>query len=160
MKHFLATVTLLIAAAGIAGVVSFRLASEPDVREALQKRDALAWLRTDFHLDEAQFAAIRKLHESYSKVCEKHCRAIQDAMTACDTLRAAASSDAKAIEAAERRVQELRVVCETAIAAHVRHVAAEMSPAEGQRYRALILPKIADFDHHAPPDVKLSSHGH
>ena len=58
--------------------------------------------------------------------------------------------------AAEQKIQELRTHCETAITRHVRQVAALMSPEDGQRYLALILPKIADFDHQTAPDLHLN----
>src|SRR5689334_18771919 len=118
MKHFFATVALLVAVAGAAGGVAFRGGGEPGIRDALGRRDALTWLRTDLHWSDAQFAAIRTLHESYSTVCEEHCRAIQEAASARDALKTAPKTDAQALQAAERRVQELRTVCETAIAAH------------------------------------------
>ena len=156
MKHLLVTIAVLAAIATVAGFVSFRLGGESDIRAALAKRDALTWLRTDFHLDEAQFAAIRKLHESYSVVCEEHCRAIQEAATARDAVKAGPKMDPDGLAAAEKKLKELRVMCETAIAAHVRQVAAQMSPAEGQRYLALVLPKIVDFDHRAAPDLGLN----
>jgi hypothetical protein len=52
------------------------------------------------------------------------------------------------------------LVCESAIATHVRECAAHMSPEAGRRYLALVLPKIKDFDHQAPPDLQLNKHGH
>jgi len=70
------------------------------------------------------------------------------------------SNDAAVIAAANKRVEDLRQVCETAIAAHVRQCAAEMSPSARDRYLALVLPKIADFDHQAPPDLQLNRRGH
>ena len=158
MKHLLTTVGLLVAIAGAAGFISFRLGGQPEVREALMKRDALAWLRSDFQLDDGQFAEIRKLHEAYSVECEAHCRAIQEAAMARNALRSTTPADAAALAAAEQRVQQLRTVCETAIAAHVRQVASKMAPREGERYLALVLPKIADFDHRAAPDLVLNSH--
>lgn len=160
MKHVLATAGLLVAIATAAGLVSFRLGGEPAVREALEKRDALAWLRTDFRLNDAQFTTIRQLHESYSVVCEEHCRAIQEAASTRSALKSSAQPDARALADADRRVEELRRICETAIAAHVRQVAAVMAPAEGERYLALVLPKIADFDHRAAPNLQLEAHRH
>ncbi|MEO5959907.1 MAG: hypothetical protein ABIZ49_13360, partial [Opitutaceae bacterium] len=68
--------------------------------------------------------------------------------------------DTAALSAAERRLEELRSVCESAIAAHVRRCAAEMAPEAGRRYLALVLPKIKDFDHVAAPDLQLSQHQH
>lgn len=160
MKNLMATLVLLAAVASATGIAVYRMTGEPDVRAAAAKRDALEWLRTDFNLSDAQFAVIKKLHESYSTVCEEHCRAIMEASEARTTLKARPAADSAAIAAADRRVEELRIVCETAIASHCRQVAAEMSPEAGRRYLALVLPKIRDFDHRAPPDLGLNGHVH
>lgn len=160
MKHLYATTALVVVLAGTAGFLSFRVGADPAVQAALAKQDAMAWLRTDFHLTDAQFAAIKKLHDSYSIECEEHCRAIQVAAEARSALRTAPNAEAAALAAANRRVEELRLVCESAIATHVRRCAAEMSPAAGQRYLGLVLPKIKDFDHLAAPDLQLNQHKH
>lgn len=159
MKYLVGTLALIVAIAAVTCGVAFHFTGDPEVKAAVSKRDALEWLRADFELTDAQFGKIKQLHESYSVVCEKHCMDIMNAARARDDLKQR-STDAAAMAAAEKRVQELRVVCETAIAAHVRQCAAEMTPESGQRYLALILPKIADFDHQAPPDLHLNKRGH
>jgi hypothetical protein len=158
MKHLVLTLALVAAVAGTAGVVSYRAGSDKSVQEALAKRDALEWLRVDFNLTAAQFAAIKRLHDSYSVVCEEHCRAIQEAAQARSALQTSRPANPAALAAAEQRVQELRLVCESAIATHVRQCAEQMSAPDAQRYLALVLPKIKDFDHLAPPDLTLSPH--
>lgn len=158
MKHLFRTLALIILVAGTTCFLAYQLSGDREVRQAVASGDALAWLRADFQLTDAQFARIKQLHESYSVVCEEHCRAIQEAARERQALRERGAEPA-VLAAAERKVQELRAVCETAIAAHVRQCAAEMSPEAGQRYLALVLPKIADFDHRAPPDLQLNS-GH
>lgn len=158
-KYVLATVALIVAAAGTTWFVCYRLSTEPAVHAAVRKGDALEWLRNDFALNDAQFAAVKRLHESYALVCEGHCQAIQDAARQRDLLRAQASVDPSALAGAEKKVQELRVVCETAIASHVREVATHMSPEQGRRYLTLVLPKIKDFDHQGAADV-LVEHRH
>lgn len=158
MRNLVTTLGLVLAIAVATAFVTYRASSESALQAALEQRDALAWLRADFRLNDHQFATIKRLHDSYSLVCEDHCRAIQDAVRARNALKTAANPDERAMAAAEARVQELRRVCETAIIAHVREVASHMSPPEGERYLALVLPKVADFDHRAAPDVGLSSH--
>lgn len=160
MKQLWKTIGLLLAVATLVAWATYRLGGDTEVNEALAKRDALAWLRTDFRLDEVQFEAIRKLHLSYSVVCERHCQAIQEAAMQRNALKAASTTEAAALAAAELRLEELRRVCESAIAAHVREVAAQMAPDQGRRYLALVLPKIADFDHRAAPDLDLNTHRH
>ena len=155
MKYLFGTLALVVLVAALTGVVCFRMNSNPQLHAAAAKGDALQWLRTDFHLTDAQFAAIRQLHESYAGTCEEHCRMIQEATRARDAL-AAASGDAAALSAANRELAELRQNCETAIARHVRQVAALMAADDGRRYLALVLPKIAAFDHRAAPDLRLN----
>jgi hypothetical protein len=159
-KHLLTTLALIAVVASATGIVAFRTSGDPAVQQALKKQEPMEWLQTDFQLTDSQFAAIKKLHDSYSVVCEEHCREIQNASRARAALKAAPQPDAAALAAADRRVEELRLVCESAIATHVRQCAAEMSPESGRRYLALVLPKIKDFDHTAPPDVQLNHHSH
>lgn len=154
MKHSVVTLLVIAAVATITGAVSYRAGSDRAVHEALNQRDAMEWLRVDFALNDAQFAAIKKLHDDYSVICEEHCRLIQEAGRTLRELKAA-KSEPSAVAAAQGRFEELRLVCESAIATHVRRCAAEMSPEAGQRYLAMVLPKIKDFDHQAPPDLHL-----
>ena len=155
MKYIGRTLVVLALAALAAGFVCYRLNCEPELHSAARSGDALAWLRADFQLDDRQFAGIKQLHETYAPSCEEHCRLIQEAVRAQNALKARGGSDPAAVAAAERTLQELRTTCETAIVAHVRQVAALMAPGQGERYLALVLPKIADFDHQMAPDLAL-----
>jgi hypothetical protein len=157
MKHLLRTLFGLGAAAAAIGFMCYHLNSAPELHAAVRKGDAMAWLRTDFNLDERQFAEIQRLHENYAPSCEEHCRMIQEAIQARDALRKTNEDDLVAAAEAERTLLQLRATCESAITTHVHQVAAVMSPADGKRYLALVLPKIADFDHQVAPDLKLES---
>jgi hypothetical protein len=155
MRHLFATLALLAALAGAAGLAAFRAGDDPAVRRALERQDALAWLRADFGLTDAQFAAIKRLHDAYASVCDEHCRQIREAMDARDELKRSGRATADQLAAADRRVEELVLVCESAIATHVRACAALMAPEAAARYLALVLPKIKEFDHLGAPDLRL-----
>lgn len=155
-KYFWITLLLVTCLAVAAGAIAFNASSDASVRTAAAKGDAMEWLRTDFHLTDAQYERVKALHDGYSVECEDHCRAIQEAVRERKELQARAQGDAAALAAADARVQSLRAVCENAIAGHVRRCAAEMSPEAGRRYLALVLPKVADFDHQAPPDLQMN----
>lgn len=155
MKFLGFTMVMLALLAVGTGYTCYHLSTVRDLHEAARKGDAMAWLRADFHLDDRQLAAIKKLHEAYAPSCEEHCRLIQEAAQSRDALRVASGSDPTAIAAAERTLQERRATCETAIGVHVRQVAERMSPEDGRRYLALVLPRIAAFDHHAAPALDL-----
>ncbi len=159
MKYLGGTLAVLLLLATAMGFVCYRLGSAPLMQAAAQNGDAMAWLRADFHLTEAQFTEIRKLHDAYAPSCEEHCRLIREATKVRAAIKATGGADPAAVAAAERTLQELRITCETAITVHVQKVAALMSPADGRRYLDLVLPKIANFDHKAAPNLQLN-HAH
>jgi hypothetical protein len=159
-RYVLATLAAIIVAAGATAFVCYQSCAEPAVRAAARKGDALEWLRSDFNLNETQFAAVKRLHETYAVECEAHCLAIQEAASAREALKAKSPQDTVAITAAQQKFESLRAACETAIASHVRQVAAQMSPDQGARYLALVLPKIKDFDHQGHADVRVENRHH
>jgi len=159
MKHFALTLMMVVLVATVTGAIAYRAGADRSVKTALAEQDAMAWLRADFGLTDAQFETIKKLHADYSVICEEHCLAIQDATRTLRSLRATNAEPARLVSAQEE-VERLRLVCESAIATHVRRCAAEMSPEAGRRYLEMVLPKIKDFDHLAPPDLKLQHRHH
>lgn len=158
MKNLLTTAFLLVIVAAATSFVAYRLGGDPRLEAAIAQGDAMEWMRVEFNLTAEQYARIKTLHDSYAVECERHCAAIVEAERAKEA--AESSGRPEDLKALQQRVEELRLICETAIAAHVRRCAAEMSPEAGERYLAMVLPKIADFDHKAPPDVRLNGHVH
>ena len=79
MRNLLITAGVVMAACALAFGVFFALNDDAALRRAARENDAMAWLRAEFRLDEAQFAAIKKLHDDYGVVCGEHCAAIMDA---------------------------------------------------------------------------------
>jgi hypothetical protein len=114
----------------------------------------MKWLRTEFHLSDAQFAAVAKLHEDYSMECADHCAAIGGA-------RAELAADEKsgqpatALAALQRKVAERELACRMAIGVHLRKVAALMPPGEGERYLKMLLPRVENYRHQGAPTVRL-----
>jgi hypothetical protein len=141
MKNFLLTLGAAIAACALAFGVFYALGGDRAMEEAAREGDSMAWLRAEFHLSDAQFAAVRRLHEDYSVECGRHCADIM----------AARESRAPAAE-----IARLEKICVDAMTAHFRRVAALMPPAEGERYLATVLPRIAGYSHHGAPDVRVT----
>ncbi|MEI7799936.1 MAG: hypothetical protein EBT98_11605 [Opitutaceae bacterium] len=158
MKYLVSTLALIVLGAVALGLICYRLSCDPALHVAAEKGDAWHWLRQDFHLTEQQFAAIQVVHQTYAGSCVEHCRLIQEATKVRDALTAKISSPADRV-AAETAVKELRSVCEQALTGHVKKVAALMSVEDGRRYLALMLPKIAAFDHATAPDLQMN-HAH
>ena len=99
----------------------------------------MGWLRTEFKLDEASFTAVKKLHDDYGVACGEHCAAIMAAKR-----RAAPASEIASLEA----------TCVRAMTAHFRKVATLMSREQGERYLALVLPRVSNYAHEGAPSVR------
>lgn len=137
----------IFAAAIVAAVIGFCLVSlRRSAPVPAQNGADLNWLRTEFALDDAQFATIRALHENYSATCARHCGDIASACARRDELRAA-SVPAAEVTAAEKRITDLTAVCNDATRAHLRRVAAAMSPAQGERFLRTVEPHLAQLPH-------------
>lgn len=121
--------------------VFYAVNDDPALRAAAREKDAMAWLQVEFHLDEARFAAIKRLHEDYSVECGEHCAAIM------------AAREKKAPPA---EIAALEKFCVDSMGVHFRKVAALMPPGEGERYLAVVLPRIAEHSHHGAPNVRVS----
>jgi hypothetical protein len=138
MRNFLITLGVVVAACALAFGVFFALNDDAALRRAARDNDAMAWLRAEFRLDDAQFAAIKKLHDDYGAVCGEHCAAIMDA---------------RERKAPAAEVARLEKVCVDAMSGHFKRVAALMPAEQGERYLATVLPRVSDYAHTGAPTV-------
>jgi hypothetical protein len=141
MKNFLITFGLALVACSLAFGAFYALNDEPALRRAAQEGDAMLWLRTEFRLDDTQFAAIKKMHDDYGVVCGEHCAAI---------------ISARRRNASAAEVAALEKICVEAMTKHFKAVAALMPAGQGERYLATVLPRVAGYDHATAPNVRVS----
>jgi predicted secreted protein len=140
-RNILITAAVALAACVAAFGTGYVLGGDRALREAGREGDAMAWLRAEFRLAEPEFAAIRRLHEDFSVECGRHCAAIIDARE-----RRAPADEVAALER----------TCVDAMGAHFRKVAALMPAAQGERYLALVLPRLGAHPHHGAPNLRAA----
>ena len=138
MKTLLLMVALAVAACAASFAVFYAIGDRPAVRRAASEGNTMEWLRAEFHLDDAQFEAIKKQHRDFSILCTEHCRAIMEA-------RHAPGSEAE--------LARLEAVCVDAMVVHFHKVAALMPAGDGERYLAVVLPRIQGYDHTQSPTI-------
>lgn len=141
MKNILISMGVIVAAALAAFGVAYLVSGDPALRAAAREDDSMAWLRAEFRLNEAQFAAVKQVHDDYSIACGKHCAAIMEA---------------RERQAPAAEVAALEKICVDAMTVHFRRVAALMPPGQGERYLAIVLPRVAGYSHRGAPDVRVS----
>ncbi len=156
MKFRWIAAALIAVFALVTGCITYLCLREPLVTAAASRDDALLWLRHEFRLSPEKMARIESMHGAYQSTCDEHCRQIQVARAEVQELR---SSQTAVIEiaAAETRARELDLVCTTSLEAHIREVAGVIGGDNGQRYLAIVLPRISTFDHSGAPQVDLDS---
>jgi hypothetical protein len=140
VKNILITGMVAVAAGAVAFGVGYTVNRQPELHRAASERDAMAWLRAEFHLTGAQFDAVKKLHDDYGAVCGEHCAAILAA---------------RARSAPAGEIASLEKICVEAMTAHFHRVAALMPADEGERYLATVLPRVDGYNHNGSPNVQV-----
>jgi len=140
MRNLLVTLALALAVCAGVDAAFYAVNRDPDLRRAARENDAMEWLRTDFNLNPGQYAAIRTLHAEFARECSDHCSAIMAARRRGDSTAS---------------IARLEDHCVRAMAEHFHQVAALMPPGEGRRYLAIVLPRLADYDHGGAPNLRM-----
>lgn len=144
--------------AALAGYAAFYLVSTAKHRSMLKTdRPELAWLKEEFHLDQAEYNRIQTLHDEYLPRCEEMCQKIERANQELSTLLAAENTMTPEIERAMNEASRLRLECQKNMLDHFYKVSRSMPPEQGRRYmdwvrdNALLTPTTMAVHH--------SSHG-
>lgn len=121
--------------------------------------DDLSWLRTEFHLNDAQMARIRQLHEGYLPQCAKMCAMINAKQA---EVQAALGGQTNVTTEAQRKLTELaelRARCQAQMLQHFITVCQAMPSEEGRRYLAE-MEKITLGSHEKIEQSMSASHEH
>ena len=135
-------IIFLVLVAALAGYGITRLALRPlSPQPGVTTDTQLAWLEREFGLSPAAMEEIRRIKTDYRQICEAHCAAIGLAESA--RRSALASGDPAELAAAEAELARLKEVCAEATLGHLRSIAAHMSPAQAQRFLALMQARVS-----------------
>jgi len=121
--------------------------------------DDLSWLRDEFHLNDADMARVRQLHEGYMPQCAKMCALI--AAKSAEVQTALGSGTNVTAEAQQKLTElgELRAQCQAQMLRHFIAVSQAMPPDEGRRYLAEM--KKLTLGSHEEIEQSMSDHaGH
>jgi len=123
----------------------------------------LVWLKTEFHLSDAEFDRIQKLHESYMAGCAERCQLIDAKNAELQKLLAASTTVTPEIEKTLREAAELRADCQKAMLQHFYEVSQTMPPEQGRRYLDWVTARTLGPQHDTmtsdSPDA-AHEHGH
>jgi heme A synthase len=116
--------------------------------------DDLSWLRTEFHLNDAEMTRIRKLHEGYLPQCAEMCAKIAAKKNELAALPATDPHFAVAAQAKLNEIAALRAQCQAQMLRHFIAVSQAMTPEQGRRYLAEM--KRITLDPHGQMEQSMS----
>lgn len=99
----------------------------------------LAWLRSEFHLDDSQYARIEQLHRSYEAECARLCQKVAEENTRLARAAAATNTVTDGLRSQILETGRLRDQCRSSMLEYLYAVARELPPAAAQRYLELML---------------------
>jgi small-conductance mechanosensitive channel len=125
---------LALGAAIFAG--SYFAAQRATVKCCTNPADDLSWLRTEFHLNDAQMARIRELHEGYLPKCGEICMQIAAKKRELASLLGQQTNLTAEAQAKLNDIATLRALCQSNMLQHFVIVSQAMPPEQGRQYLA------------------------
>lgn len=115
---------------------SYFVAQRTTVMCCVDPADDLSWLRTEFHLSDAEMARIRQLHDGYKPKCEEICAQIAEQKQELQTLLDNGTNITSGAQAKLDEIAKLRAQCQAQMLQHFVTVSQAMPPEQGRRYLA------------------------
>ena len=101
-----------------------------------QPADDLSWLRTEFHLSDAELAHIRELHEGYLPKCAEMCAKIAEKKGELADIVGNSTNLTAEAQTKINEIAALRAQCQAQMLQHFVTVSQAMPPEQGRRYLA------------------------
>lgn len=126
----------------------------------LQKTESpeLAWLKEEFHLNDADFVRICRTHEAYLAGCAERCRLIDEKNAHLKQLLAATNTVTPEIERTLLEAAQLRAECQRKMLEEFYEVSRSMPPEQGKRYLAWVQGQTILSDAHNQMQAPAHSH--
>jgi hypothetical protein len=102
----------------------------------MRSTDDLGWLRTEFHLSDADMARVRQLHEGYLPQCMKMCAKLAAKKAEVADVLANGTNVTAGVQQELTELGELRAQCQAQMLQHFTTVSQAMPPEQGRRYLA------------------------
>jgi Spy/CpxP family protein refolding chaperone len=125
---------LALGAAIFAG--SYYASQRATVMCCTKPADDLDWLRTEFHLSDAEMAQVRDLHGAYLPKCAAMCAKIAEKKGELKSVLGASTNLTAEAEAKLNEIAALRAQCQAQMLQHFITVSQAMPPEQGRRYLA------------------------
>lgn len=148
---------LILAVAALLGITafSFRLAISRSAEcgcaasaRSADAREALAWMKSELHLDDAEFDKVCALHEAYLPKCDAMCGRIEEAGARLSGALCHSGSLTTEVQAALSDYDAQRAECLRATLEHLTQTASVMKPEARRAFLEKVLPHLLASHQH------------
>lgn len=156
------SLVILLGALALAAAIftgSYATARHTTVACCAKPGDELDWLRTEFHLSDAEMARIRTLHEGYRPKCAEMCAKIAAKKRELDGVLGNGTNLTAEAQTKLSELAALRAQCQSQMLQHFATVSEAMPPEEGRRYLAE-MKQVTLGDHEAMEQSMSGDTGH
>jgi len=94
----------------------------------------LAWLKSEFQLDDEAFARVSQLHEAYQSHCEEICARVRATRSELEILMQNSKGMTEEIERKLEETTAPRLECQKMMLRHCYETSQAMPPEQGKRY--------------------------
>jgi hypothetical protein len=135
----------ILSLALLSGVVAFCLMRQHRMSAhhggpLLDSMPELAWVRTDLHLTDGQFAKVSDLHVAYRPKCVELCRCMEESRTKLEALSRKERGVTPELETAIDENARVRSRCQAAMLKHIYDTAAVLDRNQADRYLTTMIP--------------------
>lgn len=126
---------------------------------ATSSTDNLEWLRQEFHLNDAEMARMRQLHDGYLPQCGAMCEKIAAKKEELDAALAGATNITPVAKQKLTELAALRAECQAQMLQHFVEVSQAMPSEQGKRYLAE-MERLTVGAHEQTEQSMSDHHGH
>jgi len=134
MKRPLFILAIVLLAASALFASSYLMSRRVCEACTMRSTDDLDWLRQEFHLNDAEMAHMRELHNGYLPKCMEMCAQIAVKKQELDAALAGATNVSPVAKQKLNELALLRSQCQAQMLQHFIEVSRAMPPEQGRRY--------------------------
>ena len=135
-------ILLALAAVAVAAYFACYHFATRETRRMLGSTDDMAWLRTEFRLNDEQARAVEKLQADYEPHCMEMCDRIANSSERLSTLLNKSTAMTPELETAVREAAQTHADCQVATLRQAFAIGAQMTPEEALRYRTMVAGRV------------------
>jgi hypothetical protein len=109
----------------------------------------LAWLKSEFHLSDADFKQVARMHEAYLAGCAERCRLIDEKSEQLKRLLAMTNTVTPEVEKLLSESAQLRAECQKKMLQQFYEISQTMPPEQGKRYLTWMQEQTVLADSHS-----------